>query len=159
MLRLNALSSALLAVAVACGGCREVHTVTDVIDGETLRLSGVAEPVRLLGAHAPKLSQPRGVDAGVMLCSLVCGQQVRVQTVGKARDVRIVRVAVLRDGAELDVAAELVRAGLAWSRGSRYSLDMHEAQQQQRGVWVDADATAPWLWTDSPSSLPRRRSE
>ena len=124
----------------------------EIVDGDTLRIGGVA--YRLHGIDAPEKAQTcrrGGVDwlcgqeASAYLRSLVRDREVTCEPRDKDRYGRIV-AACYAGG--VDLGREMVIAGLAWSY-RRYSLDYAADEDAARaaavGVW-SADAIAPWNW-------------
>jgi micrococcal nuclease len=107
-------------------------TVTHVTDGDTLwlRPAGGGRPVklRLQGIDAPEICQPWGLQSRQALAALVLRQAVRVSVV--ARDAHGRRVGRLMRG-RVDVAAQLVRDGHAWSQRYRRDAGPYAAQEQQ----------------------------
>lgn len=107
-------------------------TVTHVTDGDTLwlRPAGGGRPVklRLQGIDAPEICQPWGPQSKQALAALVLRQAVWVNVA--ARDGHGRRVGRLMRG-RVDVAAQLVREGHAWSQRYRRDAGPYAAQEQQ----------------------------
>lgn len=54
----------------------------------------------------------------------------------------------------VNVNAEMIRQGLAWhflkySKSDAFDELESEAREAKRGLWADADPTAPWAWRKS----------
>jgi len=125
--------------------------VVGVHDGDTFTIlhDGKAEKVRVNGIDSPELGQPFGMKAKQCASALIFGHVVTVRTSGTDRYGRTLGDAVLADGRHL--SREMIRAGFAWWY-REYSNDRGlealeaEARQLRRGLWADADPTAPWEW-------------
>jgi endonuclease YncB( thermonuclease family) len=125
--------------------------VKSVVDGDTLVVSRdqpLEVRIRLFGIDSPEGDQPYGDRARAELAELVKGREVRVEPVDRDDWGRTVaRVSV----GELDVNAELVRAGAAWVF-LRYTHDPKlialesEARAAHRGLWALAEPVPPWDW-------------
>jgi endonuclease YncB( thermonuclease family) len=123
--------------------------VTRVSDGDTLwvRPLGGGKPrkLRLQGIDAPERCQAWGREASEHLAALVMGRQVQalegpVDDHGR-RLVRLMR-------GDLDVGAQLVREGHAWSHRFRhdpgpYAAEEREARLARRGLFADPAAVPP----------------
>jgi endonuclease YncB( thermonuclease family) len=79
-----------------------------VIDGDTIRVAG--QKVRLQGLAAPELSEPGGIEAKNAMIELVSNRRVSCELDGTTSYDRVVGICY---AAGLDMAAELVRRGLA----------------------------------------------
>jgi endonuclease YncB( thermonuclease family) len=126
-----------------------------VIDGDTVLFKPDHIPpssraflkVRLADIDAPEKEQPYGDAATRALAALVLKQPVELETL--ATDIYGRTVARIRAGT-LQVDAELIRQGLAWSSSrdpeAATRLLQGEAQRAHIGLWADADPTPPWVW-------------
>ncbi len=122
----------LTAPAAAAGRCEpgpHVGAVTHVRAGDTIEVAGL--PIRLQGLAAPELNEPGGEEAARAMWLLLHSQDVRCELTGERNHRnhdRCIGVCFL-DGA--DVAAELVRAGVARDcprfSGGRYADEELEA--------------------------------
>ena len=117
------------------------------IDGDTLTVidGAAAVRVRLAGVDAPEPRQAGGSRSRQALEELVAGQTVRIDVVAEQPGGILGRV----HAGGTDVAAELVRRGLAYRSASRGSYPHlaaleGEAERARRGVWADAAARRPW---------------
>jgi endonuclease YncB( thermonuclease family) len=151
---------------VALGGAQTVHEgrVIAVDDGDTLTVltrTGARLRIRLAEIDAPELAQRYGQRARQSLAHLTLQRPVRIVEQTKDRYGRIVgRVYV----GELDVSAELLRLGMAWSY-RQYAQDpaLYPLEQQARaarqGLWVDARPIPPWTFRhgETPSGRARHR--
>lgn len=114
-----------------------------VIDGDTIVIDKIH--IRLAGIDAPELDHPWGQKAKWEMVRLCKGQIITAHIRPELSYDRIVAQCLLPDGR--DLAAELVRAGLAldWPKfsGGRYKhLETPEARKKlwmvtarQRGAW------------------------
>lgn len=128
--------------------------VTDVIDGDTIRVQLASGPirVRLHAVDAPERDQPYGREALATLYARVANRDVELEVVDQDRYDRQVAVVVV---AGVNVNAELVQQGHAWAY-REYLTDLEycrwegAARQQQKGVWAlpVAEQVAPWEWRD-----------
>lgn len=81
------------------------------------------------------------------LSSLIAGETVYVDIKGSDRYKRILGVVYLDD---LNVNAEMIRAGLAWNY--KYSKDKYyirlqeKAKAERKVLWVDENPIDPWEW-------------
>ena len=127
--------------------------VVSVSDGDSLTLmaaNNLQIKVRLAEIDAPESGQPYGNKAKQRLSDLVRGKEVMVSVQTKDRYGRTVGRVYVDD---LDVCAEMVRAGAAWVY-RLYVIDNdlfaveEDAKAAQRGLWglPEAQKTAPWNW-------------
>ncbi|MGI9245660.1 MAG: thermonuclease family protein [Steroidobacteraceae bacterium] len=127
-------------------------TVVGVVDGDTVdvRLASGMIRIRLHGIDAPESSQPFGQSSKAALAALVLLRDVEVEPFEQDRYDRLVARLLL---GELDVNAEMVRTGNAWTY-RRYADDpayctYEDAARQARiGLWrLPAEQrAAPWEW-------------
>jgi len=128
-------------------------TVIAVKDGDSLVVSKGDEKIqiRLEGIDCPELSQPFGQEAQQTTSRLAKGKAVMVQATGKDRYGRTLANLVLPNDTSLN--QELLRQGRAWWF-RKYSNDQTlakleaDARKNKRGLWADANPTAPWDWRE-----------
>ncbi|HET7203118.1 MAG TPA: thermonuclease family protein [Steroidobacteraceae bacterium] len=131
--------------------------VVGVVDGDTadVRLASGMIRIRFHAIDAPESGQPHGAAARRALSDLVFGRQVDVEPFEQDRYDRLVARLWVGD---LDVNAEMIRTGNAWTY-RRYAGDpaycAHEkaARDLSRGLWhlpVEQRA-APWEWRQRKS--------
>lgn len=142
-------------LATADQGVELAGRVGRVIDGDTVELvahDGTSISIRLAQIDAPESSQPYGDRSTAALSSIVLGKDVRIVVVDLDRYGRTVGEVYRGD---LDVNAEMVRAGHAWAYTrfvkSVEIIDLEdEARREQRGLWTlpPADRDAPWIWRE-----------
>ncbi len=142
-----AIGLVLLLAGASCLALQGV--VTRVSDGDTLwvRPHGGGRPVkvRVQGIDAPERCQPWGRQAHDRLRELAQGHSVRV-VVGP-HDEHGRRLGRLMRG-DIDIGAQLVREGLAWSYRWRshpgpYVEEERAARAERRGLFVDPAAMTP----------------
>lgn len=125
--------------------------VVSVLDGDMIEVfhNSIPERVRLNGIDCPEKSQPFGKAARKFTSSLVFGNQVTVQVIGRDQYGRTIGEVTLGDGRSLN--RELIRAGFAWWY-RKYSKDFSlgdledEARMAKRGLWADPNPIPPWEW-------------
>ena len=126
----------------------EAQRVRQVIDGDTLTVSGVGV-VRLIGVDAPEKtgsyreSEPFGDAATKCLKALVDGQIVRLEYDGPRKDQynRTLAYVVLPDGRTAN--EEVIRAGCAetyrrfdFVKKPQFQTAEREAKAAKRGMWA-----------------------
>jgi endonuclease YncB( thermonuclease family) len=126
--------------------------VVGVVDGDTVdvKLQSGMIRIRLHAIDAPESAQPYGKNAKQALSSLVFGRAVDVEPYEQDRYDRLVARLWL---GELDVNAEMVKRGMAWTY-RRYADDpaycAYEkgARDAQRGLWSLPleQRPPPWEW-------------
>lgn len=104
-----------------------------VIDGDTIDIDGTR--LRLAGIDAPELDHPFGNQAKWAMVKLCKGQVITARILPELSYDRVVAQCFLPDGR--DLAAELVRAGLAldWSKFSGGKYRHLEAPDARRRLW------------------------
>ncbi|MDP5239938.1 thermonuclease family protein [Uliginosibacterium sp. 31-16] len=145
----------LLSAGAACADVLR-GMVVGVHDGDTITVwNGQAnERIRLSGIDAPETKQPFGAVSKRNLSDLVFGKEVDVEWSKRDRYKRIVGKVMI---AGKDACLEQIRAGVAWwyreyakeqpvADRRSYEDAENSAKSQRRGLWVDADPTAPWDW-------------
>ena len=139
-----------LVMLLAGGPCLALQgVVTRVTDGDTLwvRPLGSGRPVKLRvqGIDAPERCQPWGEASRDRLRELVLGRSVRV--VEGPHDDHGRRLGrLMRD--DIDIGAQLVHEGLAWSYRWRshpgpYAAEERAARAARRGLFADQAPMAP----------------
>jgi micrococcal nuclease len=140
---------ALLLVTMGLPAWALEGTVTHVTDGDTLwvRPAAGGKPVklRLSGLDAPERCQAWGAESRRALAALVLKQAVRAEVV--AHDQYGRRIGRLMRGG-LDVGAQLVAAGHAWSQQFRgdpgpYAAQERQARRARRGLFAAARPERP----------------
>jgi endonuclease YncB( thermonuclease family) len=84
--------------------------VRRVVDGDTLHLHGVAEPLRLWGVDAPELGEPGGFKSADHLQSLVAGRRLACKEMDIDRYQRIVARCLIAETGE-EVNALMIEQG------------------------------------------------
>jgi len=144
------LSAALAACALVLTlpGTVAAQRVRQVIDGDTITVSGVGV-VRLLGVDAPektggyRQSEPYGDAATAFMKRLVEGQIVKLEYDGARKDQynRTLAYVFLPDGRLVNV--EMIKAGLAetyrrfeYKRKPDFFTAERDAKEAKRGMWA-----------------------
>lgn len=151
----------ILSLAIATEQNEITGRVVKVSDGDTIVLLVDHQQVkiRLLAIDAPEKSQPFGQRAKQHLAAMVHEKDVRVVVSGKDRYGRTLGTVFAGD---VNVNEEMIHSGMAW-HFNRYDhspslaaleIDAHEAR---RGLWIDADPVAPWVWRATARQSSRRR--
>jgi endonuclease YncB( thermonuclease family) len=152
----RALLALLLCLGAVSGlaGERTVLTgvVVGVVDGDTadVRLDSGMIRVRFHAIDAPESGQPHGKAAKAALADLIYGRTVAVEPYEQDRYDRLVARIWLE---ELDVNAEMIRTGNAWTY-RKYADDPaycsyeKAARDLKRGLWrlPPGQRVAPWEW-------------
>jgi endonuclease YncB( thermonuclease family) len=125
--------------------------VVTVHEGDRLTIyhDGRKEMVVLKGIDCPELKQPYGKKAKQVTEAYVGARDVVIQSIHRDRQGRAVAEVILQDGR--NVAQELVREGLAWSRGGTaagesFDDDEQLARAARTGLWADPNPVPPWKW-------------
>ncbi|MGH3750708.1 MAG: thermonuclease family protein, partial [Micromonosporaceae bacterium] len=116
----------------------QTYLVTEVVDGDTLKLSG-ERVVRLVGIDAPERGECGHREATAMTGRLVLGKRVNLTIADDNRDGygRLLRYVTVGNR---DVGLALIEAGLAVAHhDSRDGYGRHPRQQR----YVAADKAAP----------------
>ena len=128
-----------------------IARVITVHEGDRLTVyhDGRTETIHLQGIDCPELKQPYGKRAKQVMQAYVGAREVVVRSVQRDRQGRVVAEVLLMDGR--NVALELVKEGLAWSRGGLNEgpilADEEElARASGKGLWADPDPVPPWKW-------------
>ncbi len=137
--------------------------VMEVMDGNTLLVvfeDGEEHKLMLDGIDSPELEQDYGLQAKDFLEKKVLGKQVKVELRNKDRWGN--RLAVVWLKGEVDLRAELLKAGYAWTaeRNPDETLEnlRLEAQQRGKGLWQNASAIAPWIYRRQQSMMQAKGS-
>lgn len=146
--RPEALAAALVA-ALALAGPAGAQRVRQVIDGDTITVSGVGV-VRLIGVDAPEKtggtyreSEPFGDAATRFMRDLLTGKDVRLEYEGERKDPynRTLAYVFLADGRLANL--EIIRAGYAetyrrftYARRAAFLAAEREARDARRGMWA-----------------------
>src|SRR4051812_6258753 len=125
--------------------------VVRVHDGDTITIlvNQRQVSVRLVEIDAPELHQAFGRRSRDSLAGMCAGRQAHVVEHGRDRYKRVLgRVTC----GSFDANTEQVRRGMAWvfvryaSKNSPLYRLQSEARLEQRGLWSDPHAVAPWQW-------------
>ena len=124
--------------------------VVKVYDGDTITLqnnSGIYK-IRLAGIDAPESRQAYGNVSKNYLYNMVRDRFVYAEIHDKDRYGRYVAKIMLDN---IDVNAEMIRAGLAWhykqyDNNDEYARLEQEAKRNRRGLWVEKTPIPPWIY-------------
>ena len=126
--------------------------VIAVLDGDTVLLLRANNPpfkVRLANIDAPEKAQEYGLASQQSLAELVLRKQVQVSTRAVDSYGRVVAVISL---AGRNINQEQVARGMAWADTRSRDKDMltvqAQAQQEKRGLWIQANPLRPRAWRD-----------
>jgi len=128
--------------------------VIEVSSGDVITIFNLNRPVRvkLLGVDAPEMNQAFGDVAKKHLTDLVFDKAVLAQYSGISADSSLTGRVLLNDA---DVGAQMIRDGAAWFDPNSsdqlaatdrevYQQSEQAARSERRGLWQDANPTAPW---------------
>ncbi len=107
------------------------------------------ETIYLKDIDCPELKQPYGKQAKVATAAYVGNRDVVIRALKRNRQGRTSADVVLQDGR--NVAQELLKEGLAWSRPEtpegRTLADIEQlARAASKGLWSDPNPVPPWKW-------------
>ena len=151
--RLERRSYALLAavVVMALVSSPQVSCADEVFDGDSVEIKG--QRARLYGIDAFELSQTCldargqpwrcGVAAKAALAERIQGQAVQCVVLDEDRNGWYVSRCVSGDGT--DLAAYMVRSGLALADADAYLAEEADARRRGVGAW-EGEFMAPWQW-------------
>jgi micrococcal nuclease len=119
-----------------------------VIDGDTIVIN--RRHIRLAGIDAPELDHPFGQQAKWAMVKLCKGQVITARLKPELSHDRLVAECFLPDGR--DLAAELVRAGLAidWQKFSGGKYRAFETPDARKRLWRADLRQRGRLWTQTP---------
>ena len=134
---------------------KETGKVIAIKDGDTIEvlLNGKVQRVRFGHIDCPEKNQPYGTRAKGYTSEKCFGKMITLLHSGQYdRNKRLIAEVLLLNGDTLN--RELVKAGLAWhykkySADSTYSLLENRARMAKKGLWVEKEPVAPWLWRKS----------
>jgi micrococcal nuclease len=128
--------------------------VASVEDGDTIevKIEGKNVRVRLYGIDCPEDGQAFSAKAKQYTTALCTNKKVKILKRTVDNQGRIIGDVVFEDGKSL--AKELLSSGYAWhykqySNDADLALLEDEARKKKKGLWVDADAMAPWEYRKS----------
>ena len=142
---------ALVAVSPALSWADVVARVITVHEGDRLTIyhDGRKETIYLKDVDCPELKQPYGKQAKHATAAYVGNREIVVRAMRRDRHGRTTAEVVLQDGR--NVAHELIKEGLAWSRPEtsegRSLGDVEQlARAAGKGLWSDPHPVPPWKW-------------
>lgn len=133
----------------AADAASESGRVVRVFDGDTVEWlhAGMRQRVRIEGIDAPESGQPWAREARETLAALCRDQPAIIE--GEHQDRHGRRLGRLYCGG-IDVAAELIRQGLAWTYSGPGPADPAllaleaQARRAGRGLWSEPNPLPPW---------------
>lgn len=141
----------MIAASPALSWADFVAKVIIVHEGDRLTIfhNGQRETIYLKDIDCPELKQPYGKQAKVATAAYVGNREVIIRALKRNRQGRTSADVVLQDGR--NVAQELLREGLAWSRPEtsegRSLADIEQlARAASKGLWSDPNPVPPWQW-------------
>lgn len=153
-LSLTGLMIAMVATWPALSWAEIVARVVTVHEGDrlTIRYDGHSETIYLKGIDCPELKQPYGRQAKRATAAYLGNREVVVRALERDRHGRTTAEVVLQDGR--NIAYELLKEGLAWSRpmaSEDQSLgDVEQlARAAGKGLWSEPNPVPPWKWKDT----------
>ncbi len=162
---LKALTLLILALIVGnptAGLAEFTARVIAVHEGDRLTVfhGGRTETIVLKGIDCPALKQPYGKQARNATAAFIGNRDVIVRPLKRDRQGPITAEVLLQDGR--NVAYELMKEGLAWSRGGMaegHSFGEEEelARAAGKGLWADPHPVPPWKWK-APKKTSRKFS-
>ena len=154
---------ALVTVEPTCAWAGFMAKVVTVHEGDRLTIyhDGRREVISLKGIDCPELKQPYGKKAKQVTQAYVGARDVVIRSMHRDQQGQIVAEVVLQDGR--NVAQELVKEGLAWSRGGgaegrKFDDDEQLARAAKSGLWADSNPVPPWKWK-APKKANRKFSD
>ena len=125
-----------------------------IVDANTVVIQndkGKQETVHLSGIDAPEIDQPDGIYAQEQLAKLIGGKEIRIDAKEQSRPG--IRIANLYVG-KVWVNFEMVQSGFAWvapgrDRDATLLVAEGRARVEGRGLWGQANPTAPWIWRET----------
>jgi endonuclease YncB( thermonuclease family) len=132
-------------------------TVTEVLDGDTFKLTaqGVTVTIRIAHIDAPEKSQAYGTEATAFTSSQLLGKTVSISKWKLDQYGRT--VGEVRYGNGRNFSHEIVKRGLAWhykTYSNDAEIDRAEklAKAARRGLWADTKPVAPWSFRQNRRS-------
>lgn len=127
--------------------------VIGIKDGDTISVldtsSGESYTIRLAEVDCPEKNQPFGSKAKQTTAELVYGKYVRVESIGKDRNGRIIGNVYYNDSIYL--SETLIKKGMAWVfrkySKNPYLIELEtNAKTNKVGLWVDENPIDPSQW-------------
>lgn len=149
--------SAAPAIAGPAGnpGNRFAATVTDILDGDTVDVTGPsgAARIRLEGIDAPEHGQAYGTESTQHLAALISAKSVTLECENETSYGRLICKILLPNGE--DVCLDEVKAGMAW----HYKQYQDEQSAADRQAYAAAECAAMkaklGLWSDPHPEQPQ----
>ncbi len=129
----------------------DVGKVIGIVDGDTvdfLQSNNKTIRIRLDAIDAPEKGMPFYKVSKKYLANLCFGKMVSIEMLKLDRNGRTVARITLPNN--IDVSAEMIKAGMAWhykAYNTETQLAIYEknAKEKRLGLWADAVVYEPWL--------------
>ncbi len=157
--------SAAGACATPAGAQLLLGTVTAVHDGDTLTLQVGAtfHTVRLDSIDAPELAQAFGAESRQTLADMLLKKAVQVAWSQRDRYDRTLGTVYTANCQDANL--KMVSSGMAWFyvayqcelplvMRQQFTAAESSARSARRGLWSQAQATAPWVYRNGVDSAP-----
>jgi len=137
-----------------------LHTVTRIVDGDTVYVEGFSERVRLIGIDTPERDECGFTEATARIIDLVLGQQVTLLSNPSNEVDTWGRPLVFIEADGIDVGGQLIAEGLAIPRyNSTDGFPQHPREEYYFQLAAEAPATcansgAPETVTPEPTNSP-----
>lgn len=137
----------LLLFASICQAASYRATVTEVVDGDTVKvkISGKEETFELAHIDCPELSQPYGAEAAKYVRKRISSKEIYLTTKYKELGTTYAEV-IIPGGRNLNF--ELVGKGLAWASKDNPSDIANKLQKRatksKTGLWAQENPAPPW---------------
>lgn len=146
----------LILLFLSVSHAQNVVKVIGVKDGDTISVldtsTNLSYSVRLAEIDCPEKNQPFGSKAKQMTSNLVFGKYVKLESIGKDRNGRVIGKVFYNDSTYL--SETLIRTGMAWVF-RKYSKNQDllkletDAKNSKIGLWVDETPIEPSVWRKS----------
>ncbi len=125
--------------------------VVSITDGDTIKLltqDKILYKIRLKDIDTPEKKQAFGKKAKENLAKYIAAKTVTIDYKKKDRYGRIIGTIYYQD---IDINLQQVKDGFAWvyrkySKNPTYLKYEALAKQSKKGLWIDKDPIAPWIF-------------
>lgn len=146
-------------LACACAPAADITGRATVVDGDSLEMGTVS--VRIFGIDAPEGRQTCAREGRSWDCGETAARELRKLVAARTlscvqRDIDSYgRLVAVCSNGEVDLGAEMVRAGFALAYrqfSDDYVDEEREARDARRGIWAGS-FTPPWDWRRNPTAI------